>query len=242
MSATTKISNLTGFQTAAIRETLLEGHPSIEVTRTTATFPMPAGVALSIVNEQIARLTGRAHPKASLHGVARKLAAAAAAPEVNNQKEGKVMAAAVASGPSKTEQLRQHREAQASAAVTPNAVVVKQGAGAVAPEKKPAKTSTGKGRGRGGAMATAAAKKQTAAKTPKVAREGLSTPQAIVKVLTDAGEPMAAKAIIAAVLPLCPGLKGPTPDQTIGSKLATGAKKGLYVRTAPGVFTLPAAE
>lgn len=70
---TIKITGLSQLNVAAIRET---GIPAV-LTATTATFPGSPLQALHAVNEVIASLPGRAHPKASLHAVARKLHAQA---------------------------------------------------------------------------------------------------------------------------------------------------------------------
>lgn len=70
---TTKITGLSKSNVAAIRET---GIPAV-LTATTATFPGSPLKALHAVQDVIASLPGRAHPKASLHAVARKLRAQA---------------------------------------------------------------------------------------------------------------------------------------------------------------------
>ena len=54
-------------------------------------------------------------------------------------------------------------------------------------------------------------------------------------------KPMTAREIYAEISErkLAPGLKGKTPEQTVGAQLATHAKRGLYVeRAEPGKFRL----
>jgi hypothetical protein len=68
-----KITGLSKLNVAALRETYVEG--TVELTATTATFPGTAQEALTFLNALILTLPGRAHPKASLHAVARKLRA-----------------------------------------------------------------------------------------------------------------------------------------------------------------------
>lgn len=68
---TIKITGLSKMNVAALRETM----PLVQTTATTATFDGNAAMALSMVELTISRLSGRAHPRASLYAVARKLRA-----------------------------------------------------------------------------------------------------------------------------------------------------------------------
>lgn len=73
---TTKITGLSALNVRALRE--VERPDFILVTTaTTARFDATPAEALAWVNQTIAKLPGRAHPKASLHAVARKLKAQA---------------------------------------------------------------------------------------------------------------------------------------------------------------------
>lgn len=65
----TKITGLSVLNVLALQETM----PGVTVTATTATFYGTPKQALDMVELTISRLPGRAHPKASLHAVARKL-------------------------------------------------------------------------------------------------------------------------------------------------------------------------
>lgn len=74
----TTIRNLTPNNVRALREVFdLDGDtlPVLETTATTATFYGGPAWAATMVMEEIARLPGRGHPKASLHAVLRKLKA-----------------------------------------------------------------------------------------------------------------------------------------------------------------------
>ena len=66
---TVKITGLSPLNVRAIRETMSD----VELTGTTATFPGTAQESFERVTGIINSLPGRAHPKASLHAVARKL-------------------------------------------------------------------------------------------------------------------------------------------------------------------------
>jgi hypothetical protein len=66
---TIKITGLSALNVQALRETM----PGVSVTATTATFHQPVEDALIAVETVIDCLPGRAHPKASLHAVVRKL-------------------------------------------------------------------------------------------------------------------------------------------------------------------------
>lgn len=70
---TVKITGLSKLNVRALRETLTDA--DVQLTATTATFPGTAAGALEMVTYVISRLPGHAHPKASLHAVARKLQA-----------------------------------------------------------------------------------------------------------------------------------------------------------------------
>jgi hypothetical protein len=64
---------------------------------------------------------------------------------------------------------------------------------------------------------------------------------AAIEVLRGKRKPMTAREIYAEISErkLAPGLKGKTPEQTVGAQLATHAKRGLYVeRAEPGKFRL----
>ena len=71
-------------------------------------------------------------------------------------------------------------------------------------------------------------------------REG-STMWAAIQVLRGKRKPMTAAEIYGEIRDrnLAPGLKGKTPEQTVGAQLAVHAKRGLYVeRAEPGKFRL----
>jgi hypothetical protein len=70
MIMSVKIIGLSKLNVRALRETM-----DVETTATTATFYGNAQQALAMVELTISRLPGRAHPKASLYAVARKLRA-----------------------------------------------------------------------------------------------------------------------------------------------------------------------
>jgi hypothetical protein len=72
---TVKITGLSPLNVRALRETTADNAARVKLTATTATFDTSAQDALNYVNQIIASLPGRAHPKASLHAVARKLRA-----------------------------------------------------------------------------------------------------------------------------------------------------------------------
>ena len=91
-------------------------------------------------------------------------------------------------------------------------------------------------------MSKTTTKQQTAAaESPaRAPREG-STMWAAIEVLRGKRKPMTAREIYAEISErkLAPGLKGKTPEQTVGAQLATHAKRGLYVeRAEPGKFRL----
>lgn len=70
---TVKITGLSANNVAALRETIVGFETWVEITATTAIFSTSAQDALNCVNETIAQLPGRGHPRASLYAVARKL-------------------------------------------------------------------------------------------------------------------------------------------------------------------------
>lgn len=80
----TKITNLTGLNIAAVEQALSEGHLTnpttgtpIKITRTTITFPWSPHYTLTELNKAKASLIAahgsRQHPVASLHAVIRKV-------------------------------------------------------------------------------------------------------------------------------------------------------------------------
>jgi len=73
----TKITGLTRYNVLAIEEVFSEhiADGSIKITHTTAVFDCPAQEALDAVTGAMSKLPTRGHPRASLHAVARKLAA-----------------------------------------------------------------------------------------------------------------------------------------------------------------------
>ncbi len=79
---------------------------------------------------------------------------------------------------------------------------------------------------------------------PKAAQRGPregSTMWAAIKVLRGKRKPLTAAEIYAEIRErnLAPGLKGKTPEATLGAQLAVNAKRGRYVeRTEPGKFRL----
>lgn len=69
---TTTIKNLTALNVRAINETITDAR--VTTTKTTATFDMTAAEAIALVGKTIDSLDGgNAHPRGSLHAVARKL-------------------------------------------------------------------------------------------------------------------------------------------------------------------------
>lgn len=75
MTTPAKITGLTYSNVQALNELADELPTLVTVTATTATFT-DAGAGAHDVGALIGRLPGRGHPKASLHAVRRKLAAA----------------------------------------------------------------------------------------------------------------------------------------------------------------------
>jgi HB1, ASXL, restriction endonuclease HTH domain len=73
-----------------------------------------------------------------------------------------------------------------------------------------------------------------------MAKKKMSAPQAALEVLRDEGGPLHVKEITKRVLAgYNTGLKGETPQATIGAKLHTSSKKGVDVRKVePGTFEL----
>lgn len=87
---------------------------------------------------------------------------------------------------------------------------------------------------------TKAPARQRVAREASGPREG-STMWAAMEVLRGKRKPMAVGAIFAEIRErnLAPGLKGKTPEQTLGAQLAVHAKQGRYVeRTEPGKYRL----
>lgn len=78
----TKITGLSKNNVAALREVLGESSEIHELTATTATFKITPVLAVAVLNDIIANLPGRGHPRASLYAVVRKLKAADSDPAV----------------------------------------------------------------------------------------------------------------------------------------------------------------
>jgi hypothetical protein len=72
---TVKITGLTALNVRALEETMRPDLGLVKLTATTATFAQDAPQALATIEMTISYLPGNAHPKASLHAVARKLRA-----------------------------------------------------------------------------------------------------------------------------------------------------------------------
>lgn len=72
----TKLTGLNHLQSRALTEVFADEveRGIIVVTATTAVFRLPVDEAYKLVADAIAKLPGRAHPKASLHAVRRRLA------------------------------------------------------------------------------------------------------------------------------------------------------------------------
>ena len=68
-----KITGLTANNVSALREVLGDSSEIHALTATTATFKITPALAVAMLNEIIASLPGRGHPRASLYAVVRKL-------------------------------------------------------------------------------------------------------------------------------------------------------------------------
>ncbi|WP_194923165.1 hypothetical protein [Catenulispora pinisilvae] len=76
----TSITHLTTAQHRVIRDVLVPGHPQTVVLHTsTARFLMPPAEAVDLVRAELAKLSGRGHPRQSMAGVLRKAQAELAA-------------------------------------------------------------------------------------------------------------------------------------------------------------------